>query len=206
MARRSDHSREQLYRLALDAAERIIAQDGLRGLSARGVAREIGYTVGTIYNVFQNFDDLIDHLNGRTMDRLHAACSPPSQGGTPAERLRGLAQRYIEFAAAQPKLYVTLFEHQHPQGSRPPDWYYEKVAGLLAIVEAAIAPTLPGAAPAEVEAQARVLWAGVHGIISLEGAGKVAGSSQAGDLVGLMIDNFLTAAEKMGILPVLKLR
>ncbi len=199
MARRSDHSREELYDLALDAAGRIISEEGLRGISARRVAREIGYTVGTIYNVFKNSDDLIDHLNGQTMDRLQAACDGLDPDADAALRLRQLARQYIEFAAAHPRRYVTLFEHQHPMGSRPPDWYHDKVAGLLHIVEAAIAPTLPSANRDEVEAQARVLWAGVHGIISLEGAGRVAGSQQAGDLVGLLIDNFLeAAAKKMG--------
>ena len=192
MARRSDHSREELRDLALLAARRITEEEGLRGLGARRVAREIGYTVGTIYNVFASFDDLIDQMNGQTLDRLHQVCST-AEGATPAARLRALADRYIGFAAAHPNLYVTLFEHQHPAGSRPPEWYYEKVDALLRIVEAAIAPVMPDAPPDRVEAQARVLWAGVHGIISLEGAGRVGSSDRAGALVDLLVDNFLSA-------------
>ena len=65
MARRSDHSREELYVMALAAAREIAEKDGLRGLKARRISREIGYTVGTLYNVFSNLDDLIIHLKLR---------------------------------------------------------------------------------------------------------------------------------------------
>ena len=44
MARRSDHSREQLADMAVAAATALAERDGLRGVTARGIAREIGYT------------------------------------------------------------------------------------------------------------------------------------------------------------------
>ena len=64
MARRSDHSREQLADMAVAAATALAERDGLRGVTARGVAREIGYTVGTLYNVFDNLDDVLRHATG----------------------------------------------------------------------------------------------------------------------------------------------
>jgi AcrR family transcriptional regulator len=195
MARRSDHSREELHALALTAARRIVEAEGLRGLGARRVAREIGYTIGTIYNIFEDFDDLIDQMNGQTLDQLHQVCGRSEGEDEPATRLRRLADRYVGFSAAHPKLYVALFEHQHPGDGRPPEWFGEKVSGLLRLVEAAIAPIMPDAAPGKVEAQARVLWAGVHGIISLETADKLGGSGQAGELVDLLLENFLSATE-----------
>ena len=70
MARRSDHSREEIKEMALVAAEKMILANGKDGLSARKVAQEIGYTVGTLYLVFKNLDELILHVNGRTLDRL----------------------------------------------------------------------------------------------------------------------------------------
>ena len=195
MARRSDHSREELRDMALETAGRIVSEEGLRGLTARRIAREIGYTIGTLYNIFENLDDLIDQMNGRTLDRLYEVTSPPDTTGTPPARLRALADRYVGFAAANPRLYVTLFEHQYPAGRKPPDWYLGKVENLLGVVEAAIAPVMPGASETRVEAQARVLWAGVHGIISLEGAGRIGGSNQASDLIDLLLDNFLSALD-----------
>ena len=71
MARRADHSREELCEIAMQAAERIVETDGLRALTARNVADAIGYSPGTLYNLFANLDELILQLNGRTLDALH---------------------------------------------------------------------------------------------------------------------------------------
>ena len=70
MARRSDHSREEIKELALNATEEIVAEAGFQALSARKVASAIGYTVGTIYLVFKNLDDLIMQVNARTLETL----------------------------------------------------------------------------------------------------------------------------------------
>ena len=44
MARRSDHTREQLHRMALAAARAIVTKEGLRGLSTRRIAKKLGYS------------------------------------------------------------------------------------------------------------------------------------------------------------------
>ena len=62
MARRSDHSRDELYELALVAARRIIEDGGYRALTARKVADHMGYSPGTLYNVFAGLDDVTDAL------------------------------------------------------------------------------------------------------------------------------------------------
>ena len=48
----------------------IVEYKGFSGLSARKVVREIGYTVGTLYNVFDNFTELVCHTNSNTLDDL----------------------------------------------------------------------------------------------------------------------------------------
>ena len=49
--------------MALEAADRIILEQGYGGLTGRKVASEIGYTVGTQYLVFEKLNDLITHIN-----------------------------------------------------------------------------------------------------------------------------------------------
>ena len=71
LARCYDHSREQLREMALAAAREIVALDGLCGLTTRKVAARIGYTVGTIYNLFDDLDHLIVQMNGQTLDELY---------------------------------------------------------------------------------------------------------------------------------------
>ena len=72
MARRSEHSLEELKALVLDAAETIVREEGFSGLKVRKIASEIGYTVGSIYMVFANMADLIMHINARTLDAIAA--------------------------------------------------------------------------------------------------------------------------------------
>ncbi len=82
MARRKDHTREELHGMALAEAWRIAEAEGLRGLTARRVAREIGYTVGTLYNVFTDLDDLVVQLIGRIFDALYEELKElPRDGG-----------------------------------------------------------------------------------------------------------------------------
>ena len=51
MGRRADHSRDELHSLALDAACRIVDDQGMDALTARGVARAIGYSPGSLYTI-----------------------------------------------------------------------------------------------------------------------------------------------------------
>ncbi|MES2985279.1 MAG: hypothetical protein V4735_08845 [Pseudomonadota bacterium] len=48
MARRYDHSKEALQEMAISAGQSIIQSQGFGKFSARKVAAEIGYTVGTV--------------------------------------------------------------------------------------------------------------------------------------------------------------
>ena len=70
MGRRSTHTPQQLRELILDAAQDIIQDQGLAGLSAREVARRIEYSPGTIYNMFENLDDVVLHVEARVLDAL----------------------------------------------------------------------------------------------------------------------------------------
>lgn len=57
----------------LDAAERIVAADGLGAVSVRALADEVGTTTRAIYSLFGSKDGLIAALGARTFDLLAAA-------------------------------------------------------------------------------------------------------------------------------------
>lgn len=174
MGRRSDHTREELYELALDASERIIEAEGLQGLTVRKVAGEIGYTHGTLYNVFADLDDLIVHLNGRTLDALYEALKDIPVEGEPNAALMRLSEGYIAFSRRHRNLWGLLFEHHVPDSRELPDWHGEKILHLLTLAETALAPLFPEGKEKERVHSARVLWSALHGICSLEGGRKLA--------------------------------
>ena len=118
MARRSDHSREEIKELALNAAEQIVTENGFSGLSARKIASAIGYTVGTIYLVFKNLDDLIMQVNARTLKSLYQTVSDQQKTDKHKQNLRQFGQAYYNFAKQNPHLWSLIFEHHVAGGGQ----------------------------------------------------------------------------------------
>lgn len=56
--------------MILHAAEEIIIRDGICKLTARQIAADIGYTVGSIYMIFSSMTHLIMHFNASTLDNI----------------------------------------------------------------------------------------------------------------------------------------
>jgi AcrR family transcriptional regulator len=193
MGRRSSHTAEELRELILDASTGLISEGGLASLSAREVARRIGYSPGTLYNVFENLDDLVLNIEGRMIDRLSIELDEVPVTGSPSERAMALGRAYLRFTSANPKLWNLLFEHHLPPGRDIPSWYQQKLDGLMKRVEDVVAPLMPDASPEDVKRSAHVLWAGVHGITSLATADKlsVVTSQGAAPLVDLLISTYL---------------
>jgi AcrR family transcriptional regulator len=194
MARRSDHSREELREMAITAAGQIVVEQGYEGLSARKIATAIGYTVGTLYLVFENLDDLILNVNARTLDRLHARMQESqAQCGDAGDCLLQLGQVYIRFADEDPHRWAMVFEHRLTDDQAAPAWYQEKIARMFALVEAGLEPLAGQHTREEITQASRALWGGVHGICILALAGNlgIAGVESVQDLTRTLITNYL---------------
>ena len=198
MGRRNEHSREELRELALRAASEIVAQgDGKGGaaaLSMREVARRIGYTVGALYMVFQNLDDLIVQLNEQTVIELRGALERiRGRANQPAQNLRLLVAAYFGFALLHTARWRLVFEHRLPEGQKPPATY----AGHTAAIFSLVARHLEEAGAADDEAACRdlatALWSGAHGICMLAITGKLQVATQASvqHLLDVLLDRFV---------------
>src|SRR5262245_22516924 len=62
--------RESTWTAILDAAEVVAAADGLPAASLQAIAQEAGTAVGTIYNYFDDRNQLIDELFARRKEEL----------------------------------------------------------------------------------------------------------------------------------------
>jgi AcrR family transcriptional regulator len=198
MGRRSIHSPEELRELIVHATTEIIEQDGLQGLSAREIAKRIGYSPGTLYNVFENLDDILLTIEARLLDRLAERLTETDASGTPQERLLRLTEAYVAFTQERPKLWNLLVEHRLPAGQDVPVWYQTKVESLVAPLEEALAPLLDQKDRSAQKRAARTLWAGVHGMTSLSTAAKLAPvSGRAGAaLVDDLVSTYLAGLTK----------
>ncbi len=194
MARRSDHSRDEIREMALSATESIIGEQGYAALSARKVSSAIGYTVGTLYLVFRNLDDLVLQVNGRTLDALYVRLTAAIENGNKGVAgVLSLGQGYLEFATGHPRLWVAIFEHNLPLGEPIPEWYLAKVARSFELVEGELRRLVPAHSQTETAKAARALWSGVHGvcILGLTERLGIFGAGSLEELVESLIVNYL---------------
>ncbi len=155
----------------------------MAGLAVRRIAKHIGCSVGTLYNVFDNLDTLILHLNGRTFDALYEELTKVEAKGEPRAVVTSLTETYLGFVRDNANLWNVIFEHVWPAKYPLPDWYREKIERLLKLLATILAPLFPeGREPEGREPEGRedenylaalVLWSSLHGINSLVATGKL---------------------------------
>lgn len=198
MARRKDHTRPELTALAVTAARDIVAADGPAALTARRVADAIGYTPGTIYNLFSSMDELVLRANIETLRELHAAlAAAPAGKRDTASGLKAMAAAYRAFARERRSHWLLLFLHNPDPGAMPPDWYLAEVGQLFTPLEELLRPLFGPRQDERRKLAARALWASVHGMVFLEETGRIpviAARNGAPDMVALLIDNFVKGA------------
>ncbi len=70
MARRNDHTREELIALTLETVKEFLADHSYHELSLRKLANMIGYVPSTLVNVFGSYNLLLLHAVAQTLDEL----------------------------------------------------------------------------------------------------------------------------------------
>ena len=162
MGRRSDHTRTELETLIVDAGSALMAEHGFARFSAREVAKRVGYSVGTIYNVFGSADALMLAINTRTFgfwaDHLRVALAAAGD-----DRIRALVEGYFGFASENTNLWMAIYDHRLPMGTPMPEADAAARAVLTGIVSSEVAHHLNAPLNEDSAALARSLVATVHG-------------------------------------------
>ncbi len=168
MARRSDHTREQLTELALSSAEQLLNTKPASALSTRQIATKMGYTVGTLYQIFKNLPDLLLHVNARTLKRLYEDCLRLDiKHHSPEDNILAYANLYLEFAHKHQGLWTLIFDSDVLGNEPLPDWYLSQVNSLFSLIETELKHIKPESSEQEITRTSRVLWSSVHGICTL---------------------------------------
>lgn len=172
MGRRSVHSPEELRQLILDASQTIVERNGIAGLSAREIARMIGYSPGTLYNIFENLDDVLLTLQvqllGRTVDHLKRVPLGPDG----EKNVDALTHAYVDFALVNRRMWNLLFAHSVAVPSTVPAPFHSHLNSLAEIMRMALASIAPAASHEDLDTAGRALFAGVHGISAIAASEK----------------------------------
>lgn len=168
--------------MILAEGHRQMEEVGFARFSAREVAKRIGYSIGTIYNVFGTYDRLILAINARTLT-LWARDLEARLAEAGEDRIEALVRAYFDFARAHPKSWAAIYDHRLPPGDAMPDFFTAALSGLTGIVVDEVARALPEERREGAAALARSLLAIVHGHCTFAANGTFA-LLQEGDPVG----------------------
>jgi len=157
MARRNDHTKDELKLLVIESATKIIEEEGLESLSTRKIATDIGYAAGTLYNIFKNTDDIILHINSRTMSEITEVFNAPEKIYV-LNDLLNIIIHYLNYIEENTALWSCLFIYK-TSNKNLPDWYIEK----LELIINDIANSLPPE-NSNNQDEAELIWNAVNGI------------------------------------------
>ncbi len=170
---------------------------GYAAFSAREVAKRIGYSIGTLYNVFGSHDRLVLAINSRTFE-LWAAHAADRMRKSGADRIRTLVESYFTFAREHRNSWMAIYDHRLPEGAAMPEEEAAKRAPLTDMVEKEIASALPPDRAHLAPALARSLIATVHGhcVFALNGSFALMGETAPVEQALARVRDALAAAKR----------
>ncbi|MET0379193.1 MAG: TetR/AcrR family transcriptional regulator [Spongiibacteraceae bacterium] len=157
-----------------EIAERQFVERGIDRVSMRSLAEGLNCSATALYSYFENKEEIFAAARTNALNRLSERLEIAfASTDDPWRRSRAVGDAYIDFANAEPEAYRLVFALAQPEKQRWPDlaaaedraaqntWRYvdEMVsAGLLV---------------GDPKVLAHVFWAGMHGLIVLQMAGKL---------------------------------
>jgi AcrR family transcriptional regulator len=169
MARRKDHTREALTQLAVDCGRELVRDKGTGALTARNVAKAIGYTPGTLYNLFDNIEGLAAAINCVTLKEFAETITAiRARSSTPRKQLENICQAYLDIQQREPALWMLLFAT--PISIKSAD-YSKAIHAVFDQVVATIRPLCSNKNTARQDA--KIVWSTLHGICLLQQNGKL---------------------------------
>jgi len=171
---KTEAERQQLRTLIIDAARELFVTRGVEAVTMREIAKRIGYSATSIYLHFVDKEAVLRAICDTDFLALATSLKDIMQIPDPVERMKALGQGYAEFALSHPNHYRLMFmaaripydpaESSIQQHSAEQDAYFQlKTVVTDVYVAGSFKPELK-----DVDLIAQIIWAGVHGICSLE--------------------------------------
>jgi AcrR family transcriptional regulator len=153
----------------LAAAAQILESEGPDALSVRRIAAAAHVAPMGVYNHFESKFGIIEALFIQGFERLREALASIAETADPYEALREGGRRYRALALAHPMAYQVMFLHAVP-GFEPSEHAHEVAARAfdslaIAVQRAMAAGVIADGSPTDT---AQLIWASVHGLVSLE--------------------------------------
>lgn len=162
----------------------LMEMGGLEAVKARVVAERAGVSVGTVYNLFGNVDQLVlaanlkiyeelGKIGAERMVAIEADLQKRVKGGKLADtprnrlyaRLRGLADTYVDFVSANANRWSALLAFNRTRAVSDSEDNLRHLNALIDILGGVLKDTPKWKTSAERRQAGRALWSAVHGIV-----------------------------------------
>ena len=163
---RREREREEIRSQILDAARELFDTEGYEHVTMRRIAEDIEYSPTTIYNHFEDKDDLVRALCEEDFARLHQVFNEEHPPADPVEWIRRLGRAYARFGLELPNHYRFMFMTPHKKEKLGPTSAGEQSFEMLRVaVERAVATGQ--FRRLDPNTMAQVLWSSLHGVVAL---------------------------------------
>ena len=161
---------ENIKKNLVDNAFNIIDKQGVAKLSMRKLTKASNCSLGGFYNFFKNVDDLMYHINARSLDILFQMTKVKmyhvleNKNTSYKDLLFAIGQEYLAFSEKHVNLWKSLFESTTKRNI--PLWYKEQVRANLKEVEDILSQkfNLPSE---QTHRTVTLFWAAIHGVCSI---------------------------------------
>lgn len=168
---RRERDRNELRQRILDEAQRIITEEGFPGLTMRKLAERIEYSPAAIYLHFRSREEIAQELAETGFAKLLEGLLAAKAQSDTVKRLEAMGQAYVRFGLENAETYRLIFLGDAAYmsaafGKQDAEGAAAKAWGVLvgAAGELLKRGRVKGKTP---EAVAQLLWATLHGIVSL---------------------------------------
>jgi AcrR family transcriptional regulator len=172
---RRERERTETREKILDAARELFVEEGFDGVSMRKIAERVEYSPTAIYMHFADKEQLFMEICHEDFRRLAQSMVGLARVPDPVERLSRIGDAYVEFGLQNPNHYRTMFMTPHPPianseealkgKGNPEEDAYEL---LRATVQEALSAGAFREHLTDADLIAQTLWAGAHGVVSLQ--------------------------------------
>ncbi|MBI3246104.1 MAG: TetR/AcrR family transcriptional regulator [Deltaproteobacteria bacterium] len=157
----------------LVVALRLIEEKGAAAVTLRDVASAVHYSVTAIYRHFANKEDLLLALKLQAGELLAEELQKAGSEGTLLEQLHTMGRAYVRFGLENPAYYRLIFQDTEA-GVTPSEEQMQRLRRGWVLMRDTLKAWLEESQlqGVDVDQEAHVLWAMVHGVTSLALAGR----------------------------------
>jgi AcrR family transcriptional regulator len=161
---------EEVRSRILDAARRIVSEEGVGALTIRRITKEIDYSAGIVYHYFENKEQILSCVLQKGYKRILGSIRPVSEDLAPDEAIRISITNFAGSVLKHPEEYRAIMLDSSPAVLAFTSVLNDEIREdkpaltvLIATIEAGISNGM--FAPCDARITAQAIWSAVFGLL-----------------------------------------